>query len=132
MSFLYMADKVENVTEGIMPSNIDIPNDFTISVEGTTLVSSFTGGTSFSPQEFVDKLNNDLGLGSDLVLGEDYYTILRVIKESYPGIELLDAAFNNDVKSRLSNIDNSIVNINPTIAVLNNKLDSLLHHINNK
>ena len=94
MSFLlYMASEqtIYNILQGEIPSTIYISNTFTISLDGTDLSSSFITGTTITPQGLIDKLNNDLGLGNELILGEDSYVNLEKLQELYPGLDMLNS-----------------------------------------
>ena len=129
MSFLlYMASqqRAYNILQGEIPSTIDISNTFTISLDGTTLVSTFTAGTTITPQGFVDKLNSDLNLGNDLTLGEDSYVSVEKLKELYPGLEVLD------VSNRIHSMDASSVQVNETLDSINTKLSSIIEYIANR
>ena len=135
MSFLlYMASqqRAYNILQGEIPSTIDISNTFTISLDGTTLVSTFTAGTTITPQGFVDKLNSDLNLGNDLTLGEDSYVSVEKLKELYPGLEVLDVSSNLDMINSIYSIDTSFVQVNETLALINTELTSVIEYLSTK
>ena len=134
MSFLlYMASEqtIYNILQGEIPSTIDISNTFTISLDGTDLSSSFIAGTTITPQGLIDKLNNDLGLGNELILGEDSYVNLQKLQELYPGLEMLNSSRNSDINNRIATIDTSFVSVNISLDSINAKIASINQLITN-
>lgn len=81
---IYMSVSEYIFLEGEIPQTVNIPNNFKIILDGSDLSSNFTAGLNMTPQAFIDKLNTDLDLGNELILGEDSYVSVERMKELFP------------------------------------------------
>ena len=130
MSFLlYMSSQeiAYNILQSQIEPTIDISNTVDIGLDGTGLVSTFIGGTTITPHEFVNKITYDLQVSNYLTLGEDSYASVERIKELHPKLQLFNTSSNANINTTLSNIDTSLNNISNTeLTNLNSELDTII------